>query len=161
MQAAKKTMEILDSIPSVENTDLGGLVAALHRSQAVIEFDLSGAVLSANENFLRATGYSLEEIQGQHHRMFCVPPIALRSSTVLSGNVSEGANTSRRSTNVSQRVAVRSGFRLRTTPSSTPTDDPIRWSSLRPISPRPNSELRSSKANLRPSASPRPSSTSI
>ncbi|WP_319641234.1 PAS domain-containing methyl-accepting chemotaxis protein [Novosphingobium sp. KCTC 2891] len=48
-------------------------VDAIGRSQAVIEFDLEGNVLSANENFLRVTGYSLREILGQHHSMFCSP----------------------------------------------------------------------------------------
>ena len=45
-------------------------VNAISRSQAVIEFDLEGNVLSANDNFLNALGYTLDEIQGQHHRMF-------------------------------------------------------------------------------------------
>lgn len=53
-----------------------GLLSAISRAQAVIEFDLSGKVLTANENFLTTTGYSLAEIQGQHHRMFCPPDYA-------------------------------------------------------------------------------------
>lgn len=48
-------------------------VDAINRAQAVIEFDLDGNVLSANENFLRTTGYSLREIVGQHHAIFCSP----------------------------------------------------------------------------------------
>ena len=48
-------------------------VDAINRAQAVIEFDLDGNVLCANENFLRTTGYSLREITGQHHSMFCSP----------------------------------------------------------------------------------------
>ena len=54
-------------------SDLKGQVVALHRSQAVIEFDLDGRVLHANENFLRALGYTLEEIKGQHHALFVDP----------------------------------------------------------------------------------------
>ncbi|MDF1790788.1 MAG: PAS domain-containing methyl-accepting chemotaxis protein [Thalassobaculaceae bacterium] len=50
-----------------------GQVAAIRRSQAVIEFDLSGTILTANENFLNAVGYSLPEIEGQHHSMFVSP----------------------------------------------------------------------------------------
>jgi methyl-accepting chemotaxis protein len=46
---------------------------AIDRSQAVIEFDLEGNILSANENFLRISGFSLREIKGQHHSMFCTP----------------------------------------------------------------------------------------
>ncbi|MBX9911662.1 MAG: PAS domain S-box protein [Beijerinckiaceae bacterium] len=50
-----------------------GQLAALQRSQAVIEFDMSGTILDANENFLTAVGYALDEIKGRHHSMF-VPP---------------------------------------------------------------------------------------
>ena len=46
---------------------------ALDRSQAIIEFDLSGKILTANKNFLSALGYSLDEIQGKHHSMFVEP----------------------------------------------------------------------------------------
>ncbi len=52
---------------------LQALHAALNRVQAVIEFDLSGHVTDANENFLRTTGYTLDEIKGKHHAMFCYP----------------------------------------------------------------------------------------
>jgi methyl-accepting chemotaxis protein len=44
---------------------------ALSRSQAVVELSLDGRVLTANDNFLKVLGYSLLEIQGQHHQMFC------------------------------------------------------------------------------------------
>ncbi|WP_122421877.1 methyl-accepting chemotaxis protein [Pseudomonas viridiflava] len=53
------------------NAEYEGKVSAIERSQAVIEFDLNGRVLSANENFLSILGYRLDEVQGQHHRMFC------------------------------------------------------------------------------------------
>lgn len=46
------------------------LIEAIHRSQAVIEFDPDGTILSANENFLDVVGYELEEIRGEHHRIF-------------------------------------------------------------------------------------------
>jgi methyl-accepting chemotaxis protein len=46
-------------------------VAAIDRGQVVIEFDLDGHVLTANRNFLATTGYTLSEIQGCHHSMFC------------------------------------------------------------------------------------------
>ena len=49
------------------------LIGALVRSTAVIEFDLSGNVLSANDRFLNGMGYSLEQIKGKHHRTFCAP----------------------------------------------------------------------------------------
>jgi methyl-accepting chemotaxis protein len=50
-----------------------GKISAIARTQIVIEFDLEGQVLSANDLFLRAMGYTLEEIKGHHHRMFCTP----------------------------------------------------------------------------------------
>ena len=53
--------------------DLLAQVAAIQRSQAVVEFDLDGTILSANENFLKTMGYSLDEIEGRHHEMFCDP----------------------------------------------------------------------------------------
>ena len=46
-------------------------LVAIDRTQAVIEFDVQGTVLTANENFLKATGYHLQEIKGQHHSLFC------------------------------------------------------------------------------------------
>ncbi len=65
--------ESLECIPSVELADLRGQVRAIGRSQAVIEFALDGTILNANENFLKSVGYTLEEIRGQHHRMFVDP----------------------------------------------------------------------------------------
>ncbi len=50
--------------------------AAISKVQAVIEFDLSGTVLTANQNFLSVVGYSLDEIRGRHHRLFVEPAFA-------------------------------------------------------------------------------------
>jgi len=50
--------------------DHAGKIAAIVRSQAVIEFNLDGTIITANDNFLGAMGYELAEIQGKHHRMF-------------------------------------------------------------------------------------------
>jgi len=47
------------------------LVSAINRSMAVISFTPTGQVLEANDNFLHAMGYSLGEVKGQHHRLFC------------------------------------------------------------------------------------------
>jgi len=52
------------------NNHLQASMDAVHRSQAVIEFDLKGNILTANDNFLKTVGYSLEEVQGRHHAMF-------------------------------------------------------------------------------------------
>ena len=49
------------------------LIKALLRSTAVIEFNLDGEVLVANERFLQSMGYTLEQVKGKHHRMFCEP----------------------------------------------------------------------------------------
>ena len=51
------------------------MVQAIERSTAVIEFNLDGTVLRANDNFLRTLGYASNEIVGRHHRLFCAPEI--------------------------------------------------------------------------------------
>jgi len=56
--------------------ELKSQLEAISRSQAVIEFNLKGEVITANDNFLNAAGYQLDEIKGQHHRIFCPPEIA-------------------------------------------------------------------------------------
>jgi methyl-accepting chemotaxis protein len=53
-----------------------GKLEALSRAQAIIEFTPSGEILTANENFLATLGYSLSEIVGRHHAMFCEPAYA-------------------------------------------------------------------------------------
>ncbi|MBN8951762.1 MULTISPECIES: methyl-accepting chemotaxis protein [unclassified Rhizobium] len=55
------------------SSDASRILSAVSKSQAIIEFDLQGKVLTANENFCRALGYDLKEIVGNHHRMFCDP----------------------------------------------------------------------------------------
>lgn len=54
-------------------TQQNGLLEAINRSMAVIEFDLNGVVTSANDNFLNTMGYSAEQAIGQAHRVFCTP----------------------------------------------------------------------------------------
>ncbi len=51
------------------SNDFKGQIAAVNRSQAVVEFKPDGTILFANENFLKTSGYTLDEIQGRHHRM--------------------------------------------------------------------------------------------
>lgn len=53
-----------------EYADFTSQIAAIGRAQAVIQFTLDGVVLEANENFLQAVGYRLDEIRGQHHSIF-------------------------------------------------------------------------------------------
>ncbi|MCR9061536.1 MAG: PAS domain-containing methyl-accepting chemotaxis protein [Rhodobacteraceae bacterium] len=57
----------------MRSADFEGQVDALNRSQAVIHFELDGTILDANENFLGALGYSIDEIKAQHHSMFVDP----------------------------------------------------------------------------------------
>ena len=57
-------------------------VAAISKSQAVIEFAMDGTIITANQNFLDALGYRLEEIQGKHHSMFVLP--AMRDARGIS-----------------------------------------------------------------------------
>jgi len=58
---------------TLQNADYEGKVQAISRAQAMIEFGLDGTILAANENFLEVFGYSLGEVAGKHHRMFCEP----------------------------------------------------------------------------------------
>ncbi|MEM9262005.1 MAG: methyl-accepting chemotaxis protein, partial [Pseudomonadota bacterium] len=62
------TLEWTDVTQSSLNA---GILNAINDTQALIEFDLYGNILNANDNFLAATGYGFEEIKGRHHRIFC------------------------------------------------------------------------------------------
>jgi methyl-accepting chemotaxis protein len=57
----------------LRTADLAGQIAAIGKSQAVIEFNMDGSIITANENFLNALGYSLGEIKGKQHSMFVDP----------------------------------------------------------------------------------------
>ena len=57
----------------LQNADYQGQIAAIGKAQAVIEFNLDGSIITANENFLKTLGYRLEEIKGQHHSLFVEP----------------------------------------------------------------------------------------
>lgn len=56
-----------------EQAESAGQVTAIRKAQAVISFTLDGIILDANENFLNAVGYGLDEIKGRHHEMFVDP----------------------------------------------------------------------------------------
>ncbi len=76
-----KTYRILEvatdiTAAKIKQADFEGQIIAIGKSQAIIEFDTHGIVQDANENFLKALGYSLKEIKGQHHRMFVDPTYA-------------------------------------------------------------------------------------
>ena len=67
-KVVKYATDITDE--KLRNADFEGQLAAINKSQGVIEFGLDGVVLSANQNFLAILGYSLDEIKGRHHSIF-------------------------------------------------------------------------------------------
>lgn len=73
-----KVVKFATDITSAQrtNADFLGKMTAVEKAQAVIEFDLQGRVLRANDNFLTTFGYNAEEVIGEHHRMFCDPAYA-------------------------------------------------------------------------------------
>jgi len=70
VREAEGNFMTLIALPGMESK---AVLDALSRSQAVIEFKLDGTIITANENFCRALGYTIEEIKGKHHRIFCDP----------------------------------------------------------------------------------------
>ncbi|MCT8267591.1 methyl-accepting chemotaxis protein [Afifella sp. JA880] len=54
----------------LKSFDHEGQLAAIHKAQAVIEFETDGTIITANQNFLKALGYELSEIEGKHHKIF-------------------------------------------------------------------------------------------
>ena len=65
---------ILDNtLFKARNAEFEGTVNAINRALAVVEFDLQGRVLKANDNFLALVGYTRAQIQGQNHTLFCCP----------------------------------------------------------------------------------------
>jgi methyl-accepting chemotaxis protein len=63
----------------LQAADFKGQIEAIGRVQAVIEFELDGTILNANENFLKTLGYQLDEVQGKHHSMFVEPSVRASS----------------------------------------------------------------------------------
>ncbi|ECK1937910.1 energy taxis response protein CetZ [Campylobacter lari] len=51
------------------------ILNAISKTMAMIEFQTDGTIISANENFLKTMNYSLDEIKGKHHSMFCLPEV--------------------------------------------------------------------------------------
>jgi methyl-accepting chemotaxis protein len=70
-----KVIELAADITAqkIEALDHAGQVSAIERSQAVVEFNLDGTIISANKNFLSAMGYALGEVQGKHDGLFVEP----------------------------------------------------------------------------------------
>ena len=66
----KVDVQVGEEEMSENNNKLQGIVDAINKTQAVIEFNLDGTIVTANDNFLNTVGYSLDEIKGKHHRIF-------------------------------------------------------------------------------------------
>lgn len=69
-------VEWRDADLRLKNEDYMALAAAISKSQAIIEFNADGTIVTANTNFLNAMGYTLDEIKGKHHRTFVDPDYA-------------------------------------------------------------------------------------
>ena len=66
---------LAEKVKDLELADMLAQIEALNKVQAVIEFNMDGTIITANENFLSTLGYRLEEVQGQHHSMFVEPSV--------------------------------------------------------------------------------------
>ncbi|MBB6250683.1 methyl-accepting chemotaxis protein [Nitrospirillum iridis] len=66
-------VEWADAKERLENQDYASQMVAITRSQAVVEFTTEGIITKANDNFLSAMGYRLDEVVGKHHNMFVEP----------------------------------------------------------------------------------------
>ena len=62
-----------NAIKQLRNADYSGQISAIGKSQAVIEFNMDGTIIQANDNFLNTVGYTSQELTGQHHSMFVEP----------------------------------------------------------------------------------------
>ena len=74
VKVVKFATDITESVADqAQQADLAAQMEAIGRTTMVIQFNLDGTVITANDNFLKGVGYSLDEIRGKHHRMFCEP----------------------------------------------------------------------------------------
>jgi methyl-accepting chemotaxis protein len=78
LDGANKPFKVVKFATDITKQKIRGLsdsgkISSINRSQAVIEFNLDGTIITANDNFLKAMGYTLAEIQGKHHSMFVEP----------------------------------------------------------------------------------------
>jgi methyl-accepting chemotaxis protein len=71
LQTAATAQQAQQAEIAAKNSEVKGITDAISRAQAVIEFNIDGTVITANDNFLQCLGYRLDEIKGRHHRMFC------------------------------------------------------------------------------------------
>ncbi|WP_083970863.1 PAS domain S-box protein [Actinoplanes awajinensis] len=158
----KYAMDVTES--KMRNAEYQGKVKAISKAQAVIEFDLEGNILDANENFLKTVGYTLEEVLGKHHRMFVLPEEARGNAYrafwqgLARGELESGEYM--RIGKGGREVAVRCGSAPPTTRSSISTGGRSRWSSSPPTSPPSRCATPSTRARSTRSTAPRRSSSS-
>ncbi|SDZ03221.1 PAS domain-containing methyl-accepting chemotaxis protein [Pseudomonas sp. NFIX28] len=72
-KVVKYALDVTEKVQ--QESESKGKLHAIDRAMAVIEFNLDGSVITANQNFLDRLGYSLAEIKGKHHRIFCKPEL--------------------------------------------------------------------------------------
>ncbi len=69
-------VEWADAKARLLNMDYAAQIAAISRSQAIIEFEMDGTIITANDNFQALMGYSLSELRGKKHAIFVEPAFA-------------------------------------------------------------------------------------
>lgn len=126
------------------------LLNAINRSMAVVEFNLKGEVIEANENFLHTMGYRLDEIRGKHHSLFCERETAGGDAYKrFWQRLNQGefiADRFKRITKSGQIAWLRATYNPLYNSSGklciTAAANSMAWSSLPPISPRKSSTAR-------------------
>ena len=137
------------------NADYAGQIAAISKSQAVIEFNMDGTIVQANDNFLRALGYIARRDQRQASRHLRrgklpqQPRLPRILGEIESGRISRAANTS-----ASAKAAAKSGSRPPTTLFSISTASRSKSSNTPPTSRRKKPLPKNCAAKLTPCSSP-------
>ena len=73
VKVVKYAMDVTAKVQ--QESEANAKLQAIDRAMAVIEFNLDGSILTANQNFLTRMGYTLAELKGKHHRLFCTPAL--------------------------------------------------------------------------------------
>jgi methyl-accepting chemotaxis protein len=78
VKVVKYAMDVTAKVQ--QESEANAKLQAIDRAMAVIEFNLDGSILTANQNFLTRMGYTLAELKGKHHRLFCTPALVNSSA---------------------------------------------------------------------------------
>ena len=119
-----------------------GMVAALDKAMAQIEFELDGTITTANNNFLSVMGYSLEEIRGRNHSMFIPAAEAATPAYKQFWEKLRSVSTMRINTAGSTRPDARFGCRQATARSWMSQASRSRWSNSPSTSPTRSARLK-------------------